>query len=289
MMLKIGLIPNLEKDAGLVALKRFYNAFKGHAYFYANTQVANSACDMKLQGVSEQQIYNLADIIAVFGGDGTFLAVAREASRYNKPVVGINLGTIGYLASVEMNDIERCADMLIGGEYIVEERMMLEASKKGDIKPLLALNDVVVNRDSFSRMLHLDVFVNGEFLDSIAADGIVVATPTGSTAYSLSAGGPVVDPNMEAILITPICPHNLYSRTIIVPSDKEISIKKSLLCRYKAMLTADGQEGYEVLDEDIVNIKRSGANTKLIKLTGSSFHEILRKKLGKREAPYAKI
>ena len=221
-------------------------------------------------------------VAIVIGGDGTILLAANEAAVAGVPVLGINMGNVGFLADVELAEVRKALECLIDGAYTIEERFMIEAKVKGkeDTYPsLTALNDLVISRASYTRMIALDVMVNGHFLASYVGDGVVVATPTGSTAYSLSAGGPVVDPELDVCIITPVCPHTVSSKPIIVPGNAEIAIHFHANFDDISMLTADGQHSIKISDNDEIIVKASKLKTKLIKVSGRCFYEIFNKKL----------
>lgn len=227
------------------------------------------------------------DLILVLGGDGTLLNTARAAAPYQVPLLGINMGHLGFLTEVELDDMFFSLEKLVTGEYRMEERMMLKCllMRKGiTIGEFLALNDIVVTKGAFSRMIFFDIFVNNRYVDTYPADGLIVASPTGSTAYSLSAGGPIVSPDMELMLVTPICPHTLYSRPIVIGANKEVRvILQSELA--EAMLTIDGQHGYKLAQGDEIIVRESPLKTHLIRLKSKSFFDILRDKLRESGGP----
>ncbi len=225
------------------------------------------------------QIREDTEAVLVVGGDGTLLKAARDLAAYDLPLLGINLGTVGYLAEIEVSAMESALDKLIDEEYHIEERMMLEGSVH---KKEMALNDIVISRTGPLRILKYNVYVNGQFLNGYDADGIIVSTPTGSTGYNMSAGGPVVEPTANIIVVTPICPHTLNTRSIILsPADEiRIQIPEGRMGADQEMVAYfDG--GSELLlhtGEDLI-IRRSERTTKIIKLSKISFLETLHKKL----------
>ncbi len=220
------------------------------------------------------------DCIIVLGGDGTVLEAAGKVLDLDIPLVGLNLGTLGYLAEVERSNWKEAMDALLSGRYEIEERMMLEASF-GRHKHF-ALNDVVFQRCGNLRILNYDVYVNGQFLNSVNADGLILSTPTGSTAYNLSAGGPIVEPGARMILLTPICAHTLNTRTIVLSPEDEIVIEighTSKEADLEAMATFDGSQNLLLHTKDRVKIKRSDTVTKLIRINKRSFLETLHRKM----------
>ncbi|MBR3933033.1 MAG: NAD(+)/NADH kinase [Clostridia bacterium] len=227
-------------------------------------------------------MYQKAEVIIVLGGDGTLLGAAGYASVFGKPILGINLGNLGFMADVEINDLEKALTAFMQGDYKIEHRFMIDAvieKPSGEKEEFSALNDVVVTRASYQRMVAFDVSVNGDHLASYQGDGLVVSTPTGSTAYSMSAGGPVVDPTLNACVITPVCPHTMSSKPVIVPGDAKIEIRFKSTFDDMAMVTGDGQTGIRLSEGDIITIKGSKKTTGLIKLFNKSFYEILNRKL----------
>ena len=228
------------------------------------------------------KMYESADIAVVMGGDGTLLSASDMASLYNVPLLGINLGHLGFMADVEEKNIEESLKSFMEGAYTIDRRFMIDAlieKKDGSSLNLTALNDIVVTRASYQRMVAFDIKVNGDNLATYQGDGLVVATPTGSTAYSMSAGGPVVDPSLEVCVITPVCPHTMSSKPVIVPGNAEIQIDFKSTFDDKAMLTADGKEGIRLCEGDVIKIKGSKRKLGLIRLLNRSFYDILNLKL----------
>lgn len=221
------------------------------------------------------------DYILVLGGDGTLLSVARRVAPVGIPIVGINLGNLGFLTSIELSGLEQGLDSLIRHGVRVEERMMLEAEvRRGDAPPELfyALNDMVITKGAFARMIRLTVSFSGQYVDTFPADGVIVSSPTGSTAYCLSAGGPIVSPDLEAMIVIPICPHNLYSRPMVIAPTEEVSI--SLVTQgVDAMLTVDGQYGVHLKSEDTVIVRKAPFYTRLVRTKDRTFFSVLREKL----------
>ncbi len=231
---------------------------------------------------NKEEMYTDTDVIIVLGGDGTLLGVAKYASQYNIPILGINLGNLGFMADVEKENVERALLSFLNGEYKIEKRFMIDATiikSDGEKENLCALNDIVVTRASYQRMVAFDVNVNGDHLALYQGDGLVVSTPTGSTAYSMSAGGPIVDPGLDVCIITPVCPHTMSSKPVIVPGDSCIQICFKSTFDDMAMLTADGQAGIRLSEGDIIEVKGSEKTLGLIKISDRSFYEILRRKL----------
>lgn len=225
------------------------------------------------------------DGIIVLGGDGTLIRAANRLLTYDIPMFGINAGTVGYLTGVEATEAEKGLERLCNGTFRVEKRMMLEAEFNQQYEDTV-LNEVAITRSGVSRIINLAVYVNGALLDVVSGDGLLVATPTGSTGYNLSAGGPVVKPEAELILITPICPHSLSSREIVVAAEDEISVEILQSKRgpeVEAVVTFDGRAARKLKPDDKILVRRSKYTTKMVQLDEKTFFEVLRSKLGSVE------
>ncbi len=222
----------------------------------------------------------------VLGGDGTVIQAANDLLKRKIPILGINLGTLGFLPEVEQQNTFTALDHLFQDQYDIELRRMLDGEViigTRQMYRLLALNDIVITRAGFSRIITTEVFVNGQQVSSYRGDGVIISTPTGSTGYNLSAGGPIVKPDTNATIITPVCPHSLGSRSIIVSADDEIQVrigrsKKSQL--EEAIATFDGRKVIHLKTEDVVVIRKAAEDTRLVKISNNSFFDILRTKLG---------
>ncbi len=230
---------------------------------------------------SECEFLQKSDAIVSVGGDGTFLSVAHMCRFTEKPIIGVNLGGLGFLTDISPDEIESTLDKINSGQFSTISRMVLEAILYRESNVLCkfhALNDVFINRINTPKLTSISVWYGNDFITDFYADGIIVATPNGSTAYSLSAGGPIVEPNVKAFLLTPICPHSLTERPIILPSDKNIR----LVINEKnpdLLFSADGLESVRLQNGDQVVINYGGARTNLIQLTDVSYFEQLRRKL----------
>ncbi len=222
------------------------------------------------------------DCIIVLGGDGTMIRAANRLKSFDIPIFGINAGTLGYLTGVEAMEAEKGLERICTGNFRVQNRMMLDAVINGQYADTV-LNEVAITRSGVSRMINLAVYVNGALLDEVTGDGMLIATPTGSTGYNLSAGGAVVKPEAELILITPICPHSLSSREIVVSAEDEILVEMRQSRRgpeVEAVATFDGREAVELKTGDKIVVKRSEYTTKMVQLDERTFFEVLRSKLG---------
>lgn len=230
-------------------------------------------------GRSDDELAARVEMIIAFGGDGTILRAARLAAHRGIPILGVNLGGFGFLAEISTEDLPGALPDLLAGRFELDERMMLQVQAGGkDAEPWLALNDVVVTKSGVARVLRLRVLVNGEHLASYPADGVIVATPTGSTAYSLSAGGPVLHPNVEALVITPICPHTFNARSVVVNGNAAVEIG-STVPSPEAIVTVDGRLGLSLADSWQVRVRRAEQTTRFVRVRNSSFYGILRTKL----------
>ncbi|NLC69142.1 MAG: NAD(+)/NADH kinase [Clostridiaceae bacterium] len=242
----------------------------------------NGCCESCVEAKDDDDVFTSADLVICLGGDGTFLKVARKVYKKGIPVLGINLGNVGFLTEIERDDIKGAVNKLVDGEYTIEERMMLDTSiirNRSVVKEDTALNDVVISRGALSKILHLKTYINGEFVDMFPGDGVIVSSPTGSTAYSLSAGGPIVEPNIDLIIISPICPHILYSRSIVTASDRVVKVVVDEDYHHKAMVTVDGQMGCKIRGGDAINVVKSRHRIKLVRIHPQNFFDVLRTKI----------
>lgn len=232
-------------------------------------------------GESPSNILNKADLVIILGGDGTLLSVVKYLNRSEVPILAINLGRLGFLTSVARQELFSVLEGYYSGRYRVEERMLLETGVERDKKTLAqfhALNEVVIGRGVFARLLHFETYINRQYLTTYAADGLIISTPTGSTAYSLSAGGPVVHPTLEAILLTPICPHTLTNRPLVIPVTETVSVKVKEK-EAELIITADGQVNFNPLPGDILHLRKADLRIKLVVFPERTFYQILRNKL----------
>lgn len=233
--------------------------------------------------IDPEQLCSQVDLIIAVGGDGTLLGAARSIGTRDVPILGINLGRLGFLTEVNRDELESCLDRLSEGQLKFESRMRLEVSvyREGtEVATYLALNDVVITRTALSRMVDLETFANGAKVTTYHGDGLIISTPTGSTAYSLSASGPILMPNVEAIVLNPICSHSLNQRPIVLPHHSEIEVRPKLSHGIDdATLTVDGQEGFELGPSDRVVAKRSPYDIHIAASPFRNHFEILHTKL----------
>jgi len=249
------------------------------------------AASEKIGGCMEElsTIPKDVDCVVVLGGDGTLLGAARKVGKYGVPILGVNIGSLGFLTEIPLKSLYPTIDMMLKGQLEVESRLMLETTvlRGGEeICRFLVLNDVVINKGPLARIIDLDVYINDIFLTTFRADGLIISTPTGSTAYNLSAGGPILYPTLANYVLTPICPFALTNRPIILPDTDTISIKMGKESEEKVSLTFDGQVGFEFSSTDKVLIRKSRKRINLIKSPDQTYFEILRAKLMWGGTPY---
>ena len=286
--MKIVLSPNPYRDKGL-------RAAQSAAKILKNAGVETSMClPFSVEGTNiefpkhielkdtREELKN-ADMLICFGGDGTILHAAKDANEFRLPILGVNLGSVGFMAELEQGELSLLSK-LAAGKYSVEERMMLDVTARRDGKVVfsdLALNDAVVTKGAVARVVDLEVFSDKVPITDFAGDGVVVSTPTGSTAYSMSAGGPLVEPTAEKIIVTPICPHSVNARSFVLGAGRVVSVKLGRLSKKAAYLSSDGGKAFKLCGGDVLEIRRSQSVTRLVRLTGRSFYEVMSQKLGR--------
>jgi len=224
-----------------------------------------------------------ADILVCFGGDGTILHAAKDASIHKVPILGVNMGSVGFMAELEHGELSSLSK-ITAGKYTVEERMMLDVTVKRDGRILyedLALNDAVVTKGAVARIVDLSVYGDGVQISNFGGDGVIVSTPTGSTAYSMAAGGPIVEPSAESIVITPICAHALQAKSFVLGRDRKVEVRTDRHSRKSVYLSVDGGKAFKLSGGDQVCVQRSETMTRLVRLTEKSFYTIVSEKLGK--------
>ena len=232
-------------------------------------------------GKIKREILEDIDCVIVFGGDGTMLKVVHAVSPCDIPIVGVNFGTIGFLTEVSEDAVFEMADALISGDYMTEERMLLSGSVNGTVRD--ALNDIVISRTRIIKLIALRIFVNDMFFDEYEADGIIISTPTGSTSYNLSAGGPIANPKANLMILTPLAPYSLSKKSVVFDSGDTIRIQlleKRKIQESHATVAFDGNENIDIEADDTVDISVSNNTVKLISFGNVNFYERLRKKIG---------
>ncbi len=259
---------------------------QSHGIHVAYDQETASSLAEPSEGRSREQVAAASDLLLVLGGDGTLLAAARVAAPRGIPILPINMGSLGFLTSFMLEELYPALEDILAGRLIISERVMLHAElQRGDkiLDKQTVLNEVVINKGALARMIELELSIDQDFVCRYRADGLIVASPTGSTAYSLSAGGPIVHPSVESFLITPICPHTLSDRPVVVGDTSIIEVKLSAGTE-SVFLTLDGQKGIPLQATDRVRISRAQQLLKLIQTPNKSYFEILRNKLKWGEA-----
>lgn len=231
--------------------------------------------------LSREKLAESVDLLIVLGGDGTLLSAARALKGHRVPILAVNLGGLGFLTSVTRDELYPLLERVVCGEHRISERMMLNAQtiRNGTAtEQQIALNDAVINKAALARMLDFDVYVDGAQIGRYRADGLIVATPTGSTAYSLAAGGPIVHPHLDAFVITPICPHMLTNRPLVIPDTSQVEIDIAA-AEEPVYLTMDGQVGFQLQSKDRVAIRKSESRVYFVQSPQKSYFELLRSKL----------
>lgn len=279
--MNIGIIPNLKKEEARAITDKMIDWLKEHgvgAWLLHEHAILSEHNEL---GRFENELAEAADCLVVLGGDGTLLNTARVFAPAGIPILGVNLGKLGFLTEIEIPEILWGLERFLNGQYRLDERMMLRAKvyRYGRIvEEFLALNDAVVTKGVLARMIRLSVYIDETYVDTYLADGLILATPTGSTAYSLSAGGPIVAPSISTLVMTPICPHTLYMRSLLLPEDGRIKICVEA-DHSETMLTIDGQYGYTLQAEDEIIVTKAECTTKLVRFSNRNFYEVLHQKL----------
>ncbi|HHV63045.1 MAG TPA: NAD(+)/NADH kinase [Firmicutes bacterium] len=279
---KIGLIPHLKKREAVRSAREILDwlgerGVKG----LLDPRSAEALGLPELSFGEGGDLKKKMDVAVVLGGDGALLYAARMLSPSGLPVLGVNVGHLGFLTEIELTEVYDSLERVINGDYEVEERMMVAATIRRhakDVEKFTGLNDIVVTKGAFSRMIRLETYIDDHHIGTYPADGVIVASPTGSTAYSLSAGGPIVNPRMDTLIITFICPHTLFARAFVISGSETVRVVVHS-SHDDVMVTVDGQLGYRLGDGDEVTIKKAGHKTRLVKLTSRSFYEVLKTKL----------
>ena len=284
--MKIGIVVNLSKEKAISCAKEVAILLLGkNADIYML-----SDCTTYFKGIqityfqTIELLFENCDMAITVGGDGTIIHAAKYAAKYEVPLIGVNVGRLGFAADVEPEEISELT-RLISGDYSTENRFLLdvEVVKDGTSKHYLAVNDAVIARGQFSKIIDLHLSLNGNEISKYRADGLLFSTPTGSTAYSLSAGGPILAPQMECILLTPVCPHSLFSRSVLFSGDSTLSVKVKIPNDCSCILTIDGEKNVDILADDRVIIKKSELQLRFVSLHNRNFYDLLNEKLKERE------
>lgn len=278
-MRKIGILPNTKKDENYFATKKLVKFLLKKGCHPMVSDSLSLVPELKAYATKEEIIFRESEFLIVLGGDGTMLSCGKKASKYNLPMLGINLGYLGFLTDVGKDGMETSVEKVLEGKYKLEKRMMLEAvisSSKDGKRTVTALNEVSISRGS---MVDVGVYINNEFIDNYFGDGILVSTPTGSTAYNLAAGGPILKSDADMVAITPICPHTLHSRSIVVGAEDVVKLKVNRYTRQRIFAVIDGQNNCVLETGDTILIKKSKFYTEIIKTGDLGFYDVLRNKM----------
>ena len=284
-MKKVAILPNVQKDKGLETTKRLVNYLLEKGCEPQLSRTVAELAEMPQYAMEDAELYSHSDLLISLGGDGTLLGIGRRTARFNKPILGINLGTLGFLTAEEKTHAEEAIDKVLNGEFKLEKRMMLECSIAKDNERtggIIALNDICITRGNLYKILEFRVYVNNEYVDTLLADGVIICTPTGSTAYNLSAGAPVLKADAQIMAITPISPHTLTSRPIVVSAEDVVTVEvRPSREDTPFMVSADGQDNFTLTGRNVVQIKKAEVCTTIIKTKPQSFYDVLRHKLSK--------
>lgn len=279
-MKNFALFENTEKPEAIECIERTADILlKRDSVCFAREELVSKLSiylQDKIKPIPLENFAKYADVLLSFGGDGTMLSAARSMINTDIPIMGINVGKLGFLAEFSVENLEKDLNDLLSGTYRVVDRSILETKVNGEI--IYALNDFVIEKTNSSRMISIQAYANQHHIGNYRSDGLIITTPTGSTAYSLSCGGPIIAPSTEVICLTPICPHSLTFRPLVIP-DSNVIMLKVYSPTGESTLVADGQITKKLKNDELVIIKRSESLIKLIKPLQSSYYDLLRKKL----------
>ena len=283
--MKIGIIANITKVKVFDVVAAFVSKLKDNGLdYYLSDSLYTGKDAIKIKApqskyLNDKKLCQKSDIVVSIGGDGTMLATAYTAQFYDKPVLGINFGTLGFLAEINVNQMDRLVSEIKKGNFRIEERMIITGEIKGHkVERLYAINDLVVEKGGWPKMIDISIMVDNEYITTFAADGLIMATPTGSTGYSISVGGPIVSPESDVITLSPISPHSLSIRPLVLPSNKEIIIKADSLYK-EVQVNCDGQRVFAFRPPLEIKIRKSDKPFKLVHTSLSSYFGTLRTKL----------
>ena len=284
--MKVAIVVNLIKSEAISCAEKIYQLLHSNnaeVYMLSECKVLYNDCQITYTDTI-QELFEICDTAITVGGDGTIIHAAKYSAQHNVPLIGVNVGRVGFAADIETNEIELLSQIL-DGNYTKETRIIfdVEVIKNGVSNNYLAVNDAVIARGQLSRIIDLHLSVDGEEIAKYRADGLLFSTPTGSTAYSLSAGGPILAPEMDCILMTPVCPHSLFSRSVIFNGNSELSISVVIPKDCCCYLTIDGEKNVPIFAEDTVIIRKSELKLDLITINKRNFYRKLNEKLKERE------
>ena len=281
---KIGLIGRVENSAVIesITVIKDYLLSRGLSVIIEQ-ETAAALSDHGLEIYGHQQLGETADLVMVVGGDGSMLGAARALARHKVPVLGVNRGRLGFLTDITPSDLEAGLEQVLQGNYILENRFLLETNIQREGESIgigHALNDVVLHPGMATRMIEFELFVDGLFVYSQRSDGLIIATPTGSTAYALSAGGPIMHPSLDAMVLVPMFPHTLTNRPIVVSGGSEVKIVLSDENHSDLQVSCDGQDNFVVTPGDVIYVRKYPHKLRLVHLMGHNYYEVCRNKLG---------
>jgi NAD+ kinase len=278
---RLGIIANRRRPDAEAVINRVEKWAQANKWPVTVNEGLSSDPNSGAVTIPRKNLEGKVDLIVALGGDGTMLSAVRSAGTLNIPVLGINLGSLGFLTELTPVGLEDTLNRVRRGDYFIEKRMLLDARATGQTTTttMTALNDVVIDKGAVARVIHLDLYVNDEFISSYSADGLIIATPTGSTAYALAVGGPIMHPAINAIIVAPIAPHTLAQRPMVFSADDRLRITVASLKR-TASLTIDGQIACTLRHPDHVTIQQAEIHAHLVRFAENSFYRVLRDKLG---------
>jgi NAD+ kinase len=284
----IGLVARAEAQAGDASLRALVELLQHHGcHVILEESLAPGLEDLKLQAGSRTQLGESCDLVIVVGGDGRLLGAARTFARHDVPVLGINRGRLGFLTDIRPAEIDTRIGQVLGGDYHIEERFLLDMEVRRGRTAIgegSALNDVVLLSGESVHMIEFELFIDGDFVYNQRSDGLIVATPTGSTAYALSGGGPIMHPKLDAMVLVPLNPHTLTSRPLVVGGNSEIKIRLTSP-ELKPLVSCDGQEGVRLQHHDEIRVGKKPHRLKLLHPPGHNFYEACRSKLSWSSSP----
>ncbi len=272
---KFGLFINPNKKSALEYLNKIITYFEriNVGYVISDRKVAEKSGHLD-KYLPEKDFCDSVDLLIALGGDGTLLRAARSFAFSGKPILGINLGGLGFLTMAMPEDLEKNLQKLVEGDFLIQERMSIKCKPQN----VVALNDIVVSSKTIARIIKIEVFINEEYLTTYNADGLIISTPTGSTAHALSAGGPILSPDTEVIQLAPICPHALTNRPLIVNKDSNIKISLKS-CAGDVLITVDGQTSFSISKDKYIEVSAGDHTVNLVSFKNNSYYDILRRKL----------
>jgi NAD+ kinase len=279
-MERIGIITNPQADKLTLVLTELVQ-WLAERQIQVVVDEVTASLGIRAESVAEGRLPAVVELLIVLGGDGTLLRVARLPGIHQVPILGVNLGGLGFLTEITREDLFPALEKVLAHEFLADTRMMIhtQIKRKGQVvNSHINLNDIVINKGVMARMIRLDTHINGQYVNTFQADGLIISSPTGSTAYSMSAGGPILYPSTKALIITPICPHTLTNRPIVIPDDFQIEINLKSE-NEDVYLTCDGQQCFALQYEDVVQVTKSEYTIKLIQPQQKNYYQVLRSKL----------